>query len=368
MCSPSSIAQSFVRSSPSRIGRNVTVRRQAALRTLSTTSSSSNLTSTSTQPEPNPHLQVLLQNPELSENDATNELRWIVSEVRSHAAKEMARGRLPPIEDERVGQLVRRRAEGEPLQYILGSTDFGPLNLLCKKPVLIPRSETAHIFTLLSQSILSSISLLSSAARPKEPLSILDLCTGSACIPLLMTHLNPLCTVVGIDNSPAAVALGNANVQKLQMSERVKVRYGNVFSDPEALLLGAQLREGGRIGMVVSNPPYIPYDQYQDLPRSVRVYESPSALLGDGLRHYEPGRGLKFYERISQVLEDLLVEEEKMVNQGWSDIPRVAVEVGLGQATEVEDILRSSKGGVVGRTEVWKDQYGSDRMVVGWSR
>ncbi|WVO20197.1 uncharacterized protein IAS62_001490 [Cryptococcus decagattii] len=307
-------------------------------------------------PTSDPHVQTLLLNTELTLDNATNELRWIIAEVRVEANKMMARGKLPPTEEERVEELVKRRSAGEPLQYILGSAEFGPLNIRCQKPVLIPRPETAHIFTRLSSTILSSVPSLTSASRPSEPLPILDLCTGTACIPLLLAHLNPLSTAVGIDNSPAAVSLGGANAKALRMEERVKVRYGNVFAEP-ARLLGSE----GKVGLVVSNPPYIPLKEWEQLPKSVKDWESPAALLGDGKKD---GEGLAFYERIAEMLPDLLLDEGEMEKKGWKGAPRVAVEVGLGQARKVEEIFKSEQ---IKKTEIWQDQFGLDRMVVGWS-
>lgn len=75
-------------------------------------------------PTSDPHIQTLLLNTELTLDDATNELRWIIAEVRNDAKKMLTRGKLPPIEEERVEELVKRRSAGEPLQYILGKTLF----------------------------------------------------------------------------------------------------------------------------------------------------------------------------------------------------------------------------------------------------
>ncbi|AUB27810.1 S-adenosylmethionine-dependent methyltransferase [Cryptococcus neoformans] len=307
-------------------------------------------------PASDPHIQTLLLNTELDLDDASNELRWIIAVVRDEANKMIIRGKLPPIEEERVEELVRRRSAGEPLQYILGSADFGPINIRCQKPVLIPRPETAHIFARLSSTILSSVPSLTSSSRPSAPLPVLDLCTGTACIPLLLAHLNPLLTAVGIDNSAAAVTLGGANAKALGMEERVNVRYGNVFAE-STRLLGRE----GKVGLVVSNPPYIPFKEWEQLPTSVKDWESPTALLGDGKKD---GEGLAFYERIAEMMPDLLLEEGEMEKKGWKGVPRVAVEVGLGQARKVEEIFRS---GQIKKTEVWQDQFGMERMVVGWS-
>lgn len=140
------------------------------------------------------------------------------------------------------------------------------------------------------------------------------------------------------------------------MEERVKVRYGNVFAEP-ARLLGRE----GKVGLVVSNPPYIPLKEWEQLPKSVKDWESPAALLGDGKKD---GEGLAFYERIAAMLPDLLLDEREMDKKGWKGIPRVAVEVGLSQARKVEEIFKSEQ---IKKTEIWQDQFGLDRMVVGWS-
>ncbi|OCF43362.1 hypothetical protein I317_02800 [Kwoniella heveanensis CBS 569] len=402
-------------------------------------------------------LKLLSQNSELSSSpkDIQNELRWIRNEVRQRGSELLKKGQLPPVEDELIQSWVERRSRGEPLQYILGSTDFGPLTIKCVRPVLVPRPETAHCTSLLSQSILSFIPPLTSASRPKAPMDVLDLCTGSGCIALLLARLNPLLRVRGVDNSPAAVALGMANAKALDLDDRVTVRYGNLFADPPGGLLpdsgwtrsapaplssaassrtssasvpapgsttstssiNARRHEGSsprsrflaseyvseqqadmfkiksqqglssnrrKVGLVVANPPYIPYDEWKDLPASVREYESPSALLGDvdgGGRTLtgtaaamQGGKGLKYYERIAEILPDLLLDQETLEKDGWGNpsdrgqIPRLALEVGKGQAQDVVDIVRSRSGGMIGRTEIWKDQFGVERFVVGWSK
>ncbi|WVQ64935.1 uncharacterized protein L199_003105 [Kwoniella botswanensis] len=313
-----------------------------------------------TQPD---HVQTLLRNSELTEEDAVNELRWITQEVREKAIRQISRGRMPEVEEDSIAKKVERRGKGEPIQYILGTTDFGPLTIQCRRPVLIPRPETAHLTQQLSSLILSSIPPLTSRDRPSAPLNILDLCSGTGCIGLLLAKLNPLSSVTGIDNSPVAVQLGMINARDSHLDDRVKFRYGNMFTtDPTSLL-----STGGKYGLIISNPPYIPYSQYQILPASVREYESPNALLGDGVDDKE-GKGLKYYERIAEILPDLLLGQEELEAKGWKRIPRLALEIGQGQAGDVVEIVKSSKGGLIGKMEVWKDQFGVERMVVGWGK
>ena len=121
--------------------------------------------------------------------------------------------------------------------------------------------------------------------------------------------------------------------------------------------------------MVVSNPPYIPLDEWNELPRSVKDYEDPRALLGDpgdlefcGTDFKEGEGGFSFYRQIAGLLPQLL----RPGRPHNSETPIVAVEIGADHAQAVQKIFRTMAGGTVGSTEVWKDQFGRDRMVVGW--
>ncbi|BEI85300.1 hypothetical protein CcaverHIS002_0507010 [Cutaneotrichosporon cavernicola] len=264
---------------------------------------------------PSSLLARLARNTELSPADAKAELRW----MRAAAAGETA-----------LEAMVERRAAGEPLQYILGDTDFGPLTLNCRAPVLIPRPETAHIIERLA-SIL-----------PSRPLRVLDLCTGSGCIPLLLAHLRPDLTAVGVDISPDAIALSNENIAALGMGERVRVVQADILS----LSFPDFVREEvGKVDLVTSNPPYIPQVEYDALPHSVRAFEDQRALLAPAPPGGEDGTA--FYALIAKIAPSLLSEGEGV---------RVAVEIGAGQGRAVAAILP-------GRTEVMQDQYGRDRMV-----
>lgn len=236
----------------------------------------------------------------------------------------------------------------------LGDVDFGPLTILCRPPTLIPRPETAHIFTRLAETI--------RAQRPTPTLRIADLCTGTGCIPLLLRHLlGPGALLTGFDLSSEAIALAKENARVLDLDAGFHEL--DVFH-PSAAEQVVQ-HSGGRIGVLVSNPPYIPLHEYHALPASVRSYEDSRALLGDPSGG--EGDGLAFYRRIADLLPDVLRSEEEMERDGLGGLPRVAVEIGAEQGKAVEQILRSGPGGVVRRMEVWVDQYGRDRAVVGWA-
>lgn len=295
-------------------------------------------------------LQRLVENKELDLEDAKNELRWIKQS-------------LPTCDESKLAQLVERRAKGEPLQYILGksdtvsgplmigSTDFGPLTLKCRAPTLIPRPETADIFERLA-------TLLSPGTKqPIRSLGIVDLCTGSAPIPLLLRHhLGDCVRVRGYDLSQSAIQLARENISSTGLD--IQVEQADILDEKFAATVMSDIY--GQVDLIVSNPPYIPLVEYRELPASVRDWEDPAALLGD-----LPGgeSGLLFYERIAELLPTLLRPSEDLKQGGWGGIPRVAVEIGSSQGKDVTGIL---KAGGMKKAEVWRDQFGKDRMVVGW--
>jgi release factor glutamine methyltransferase len=246
------------------------------------------------------------------------------------------------------------------------------LILRTRAPTLIPRPETAHIFTHLAQNILNSI--LHSNRPQSGILRLADICTGSGCIALLLSHLLQAhnTKITGYDISTEAIELAKENAKLLDIEDRVEFKYGDIFNHKT---MGGEGR--GKVDMIVSNPPYIPRLEWEGLPHSVKSYEDSRALIGDpsdlpgahvlGKAARGEKKGLAFYRRIAEILPDVQEEDASLRDRGWEGLPRVAVEVGMGQAQEVRAILESVRG-VVRRTEIWNDQFGVERMVVGWGK
>ncbi|KAF2478629.1 S-adenosyl-L-methionine-dependent methyltransferase [Neohortaea acidophila] len=188
---------------------------------------------------------------------------------------------------------VLRRSRGEPLQYILGTEYFGPLEIQCRPGVLIPRQETAA-------SVTHLVNLLSSAGKTLPPrLRVLDLCTGTGCIPLLFQHEYyfrhkgqndsfPRLDVVGVDNSSVALRLAEKNKRlqlaalrwsssststKHQSLKAMTFMYADVLRGEETLQLGT-------FDILISNPPYISStDYWRNTSPSVRKFEPHEALV-----------------------------------------------------------------------------------------
>jgi methylase of polypeptide subunit release factors len=162
--------------------------------------------------------------------------------------------------------------------------------------------------------------------------------------------------IIGYDISQSAIQLARENIESAGLD--VEVHEADILD--KCFSEKVRIDMGDQVDLVVSNPPYIPFDEYRELPASVRDYEDPAALLGDKTGGTS---GLQFYERIAELLPTMLSTKKQVEEAGWKGIPRVAVEIGHLQGRDVSSIMRN---GGMSRTEVWPDQYGKDRMVLGW--
>lgn len=222
--------------------------------------------------------------------------------------------------------LLRRRAQREPLQYILGRQPFRTLDLLVDRTVLIPRPETE----LLVDEVLAW-----AGSRGDERLSALDIGTGSGAIALSLAVEGSFDHVVATDVSAEALAVATRNRSELGLDDRVEFRRGEYF-EPMAL--------GEEFDVVVSNPPYVAEVEAPDLEPEVREWEPAGALFGglDGLnavREIVAGAGTHL--RGSGLL---------------------ALEVGAGQAETVAGLL--GRSGDYDDVEIRRDLAGRNRFVL----
>jgi release factor glutamine methyltransferase len=159
----------------------------------------------------------------------------------------------------RFRKAVRRRAEGEPRQYVVGTVGFRRLILRCDARALIPRPETEGLIDL---------------ALAHQPTGrALDLGTGSGCLALALADEGAYREVVGVDVSPAALALARENAVRTGLPVR--------WLEGEWT---APVR-GERFDVIVTNPPYIATSEWEGLDRLVRDWEPRLALDGgsDGM-------------------------------------------------------------------------------------
>ncbi len=229
---------------------------------------------------------------------------------------------------ERYRQVVRRRAAGEPLQQILGETEFYSRPFKVVPGVFVPRPETEHL-------VEAAVELLSPrGVGLVAPLAVEIGCgTGvvGVCLALELPRLN----VHATDVNPAAVALTAQNAQSLGVDPRVHVYQGSRF-DP----LPKHLQ--GQVDLLVSNPPYIRHDDIAGLPLDVRAHDPHTALDGGP-------DGLSFYRALAASMA-------KWLRPGG----HVAVEIGADQGAEVSAIFAASGGEDV---RVSQDYAGRDRII-----
>lgn len=259
-------------------------------------------------------------------------------------------------------ELVQRRGRREPLQQILGTTNFCGLDLWVTPDVLIPRPETellaerAVVFLKAIQTdrkpkaegrtnaerripnespvdvagenqekVGSSLGpRISDLVRPSDfelrnsdqslptsAPSILDLGTGSGCLPIYLAHVLPSVRVTTVDISPAALTVARENARRHGVLDRVEFLEGDGF---------AALSSGLKFDLIISNPPYIPSAEIETLEPEVRDHD-PRLALDGGVD------GLDFYRRIAAEAPSWLKAGGKLM-----------LELGHDQATAVREL------------------------------
>jgi release factor glutamine methyltransferase len=160
--------------------------------------------------------------------------------------------------------LLGRRLQREPLAYVLGEWGFRRLVLKTDARALVPRPETEIV-------VERCLELLRDVREPR----VLDVGTGTGAIALSIADEHPGARVTGVDTSPEAVALARENVERLQLTVDVRVGGVDVAADGWDL--------------VVSNPPYVAADEWDELQPEIREWEPREALVGAGI-HSELAR------------------------------------------------------------------------------
>ncbi len=179
---------------------------------------------------------------------------------------------------DRLRPLVKRRAEHEPLQYITGSTDFYNCRFLVKPGVLIPRPETEQL-----------VEIVLNEFRDKPDLRVLDVGTGSGCIAVSLKFEQPGWKIKALDNSPEALQTAKSNAEL----NEVEVEFFQAdYNDDESWM------HLSNFDLIISNPPYIPEDEFSELDPQVRNYEPTSALYAEEVA--QP------YAQLSKMGESLL--------------------------------------------------------------
>ncbi|CAI4050402.1 hypothetical protein N7582_004906 [Saccharomyces uvarum] len=247
-----------------------------------------------------PGLQLLL--PECrSLQQASLEYKWLTEE-------------LPP--DKSILSACLQRYNHAPLQYILGSQPFGPLDIVCKPGVLIPRWET-------EEWVMELITTINNSAlfNHGTPLHICDTCTGTGCIALALNHGIPNSTFTAIDISKKAIDLVKLNILKNKVGQGRLIQRNILSSTPSNI-------PPLNIDILTGNPPYIrKRDFNRDVKTSVRLFEPKLALVGEFefyenlVDHWLSKTNSFFYEIGDTGQFDYVenrIKSDSMLSQNWS--------------------------------------------------
>jgi len=218
---------------------------------------------------------------------------------------------------------LSRVVQGEPIQYVLGQWDFRNLTLKVDARALIPRPETELLVDLVLKS-----ETLKKCPKPV----IVDVGTGTGCIILSLAKELKEGVFVGLDISPAALALAQENATLCGLSDRV------LFAESE----GCGAFDPESVNILVSNPPYIPSAVVDRLPPHIRNHEPRTALDGgpDGL----------------DVYRNLLIEAMMVLKTGGE----LFFEIGEDQGLAMHDLLNAHG---FSNIALHKDYAGHDRFV-----
>lgn len=183
------------------------------------------------------------------------------------------------IDDKKLPELeaaMERLKKMEPVQYVLGHTEFYGRTFKVDPAVLIPRPETELLCRDAIKLGMRVFRMRSPYGKNAEPVRILDLCTGSGCIAWTMALSIPGSRVTAVDISDAAleVAAGQDFASELKSKETFRPEF--IKAD---VLDSEQEIELGPFDMVLSNPPYIMESEKEDMRRNVLEYEPESALF-----------------------------------------------------------------------------------------
>jgi len=226
--------------------------------------------------------------------------------------------------------MVEKRCQRRPIQYILGNQEFMGLTFHVNRHVLIPRQDTE----ILVEQVLKEQVVPGRSEQKK----VLDLCTGSGCIAISLMEKGGFEDVVATDLSKEALLVAEENARRL-LPKSYEDGKGLVFCQGD---LFQALQPGLIFDILVSNPPYIPTQIIKGLQPEVRDHEPVMAL--DGLED-----GLEFYRRIAR-------EAGKWLKPGAC----VYLEIGYDQGEAVSQLLKEQG---YQKIEVIKDLSGLDRIV-----
>ena len=204
-------------------------------------------------------------------------------------------------------ELVKQRAAGKPVAYLVGQREFFSLPFEVTPDVLIPRPETE---LLVVRAL--DVSKQAPLSERQDGIQVADVGTGSGILAVTLAKRIPAAEVIAIDLSPAALALAQRNGARHGVADRIRWIEGDLFADVPA---------DKRFDLIVSNPPYIT--------------TAEMGALANDVRRYEPALALDGGELGTDVIERLIAQAaERLAHAGW-----LLIEISPTIAERVEALL-----------------------------
>ncbi len=261
-----------------------------------------------------------------------NETELLFTEVLGCTRTELYLGKNRLLSREiclQISRVLKRRLSGEPLEYILGYTEFMGLVFAVNPDVLIPRPDTE----VLVETVLNYI--INSPVYQFQKPRILELGTGSGCIAVSLAKRLSEADITATDISQAALDIAEANARKNAVEGSISFFYSDLFGSPRIAL--------DKYDFIISNPPYIKKNIIPAL--AFEVQHEPRLALDGG------EDGLDFYRRIFREAPKHLSPDGFLI-----------MEIGFDQKEELEKIIRSLQ--IFEVKEIIKDYNNINRVLV----
>ena len=196
-------------------------------------------------------------------------------------------------------KLIKRRANGEPMAYILGRREFYGNDFIIDKNVLDPRCDSEAMIELIKEQYQN---------QSLQSLKLIELGIGSGCLIISILMEFKMWMGIGVDISKKAIIIAKKNCQKFDLTTRLKIINGDLFS---------KIKLNEKFDIIISNPPYIPSAEIKNLQNEVAIFEPKIALDGglDGLDFYRniANKSSQFLEKNGSIFLEIGYDQEESV-------------------------------------------------------
>ena len=258
-------------------------------------------------------------------NEANIEVKMLIEHFAGYGIADIIIGK--KLDEEKL-KIVEQKAKlraatRQPIQYIIGESDFMGEKFIVNPSVLIPRDETEIL-------VYKTVEII----KKNNFKTVLDIGTGSGCIACMIAKMTNA-TVIGADISFEALEIAFKNMEKLKLFNKALFRKSDLFS---------MIREDEKFDIIVSNPPYIPPSMKNHIQKEVS-FEPETAL------YTKDEKGLEFYEKI-------IKDAPKFLNNNG----HLLFELGINESLEVAQLMKNTG---FKNIQIVKDLANIDRVIFG---